>query len=329
MPRKPRLFVSGATYHVYCRVARGEFVFEDPIEAEAFIDTVREVRDRDGLSIFAWCLMTNHYHLVLKTASVPLWRSTARLQGKVARGHNRRHGFLGRLWQSRYKARIIDSNQYFRKVLAYVHLNPVAAGIVDDPARYPLSGHREAIGRVRPFLLDLGGLLAAFHSTDRQQARDAYIEWVRIVAEERWFEDGIEKLPWWREAGHADEIVDAGGHHDVQTFDGQNLDDRPELGLAELADRFERASGFFLSDLASRKRDPSLKEGRIAMTVLASGRYGLRVCDVAKLLEKNPGTVSRWLAEADRRSSIDPSYRRHLDNLDRTITAEGPRKVIK
>ena len=108
MPRKPRLFVPGAIYHVYCRVARGEFVFGDLVEAEAFIETVRDVRDRDGLSIFAWTLMNNHYHLVIKTGSVPLWRSMARLQGKVAREHNRRRRYLGRLWQSRYKARIID-----------------------------------------------------------------------------------------------------------------------------------------------------------------------------------------------------------------------------
>jgi hypothetical protein len=85
----------------------------------------------------------------------------ARLQGKVARGHNRRRRYLGRLWQSRYKTRIIDSNQYFRQVVAYVHLNPVAAGIVSDPAKYIMSGHREAIGRSRPMLLDVNGLYSS------------------------------------------------------------------------------------------------------------------------------------------------------------------------
>ncbi len=87
MPRKPCLFVPGAIYHVYCRVARGEFVFDDPQEAEEFVDVVRFVRDLDGWSLLAWCLMGNHYHLVTETASVPLWRSMARLQRRVARGY--------------------------------------------------------------------------------------------------------------------------------------------------------------------------------------------------------------------------------------------------
>ena len=60
MPRKPRLFVSGATYHVYCRVARGEFVFDDPNEVTEFVGIAREVRDLDSWEIPAWCLMTTH-----------------------------------------------------------------------------------------------------------------------------------------------------------------------------------------------------------------------------------------------------------------------------
>ena len=134
MPRHPRLFIYGAIYHVYCRVARGEFVFDDDLEAVEFIETLRRVRDLDSWTIFAWCLMGNHYHLVLKTRDVDLWRSMARLQGSVSRSYNRRHRFLGRLWQSRYRARVIDSEDYYRQVIAYVHLNPVAAGVVTDPA---------------------------------------------------------------------------------------------------------------------------------------------------------------------------------------------------
>jgi putative transposase len=75
MPRHPRLFIRGATYHVYCRVARGEFVFDDDDEAVEFVETLREVRDLDGWSVLAWCLMGNHYHLVVKTRNVDLWRS--------------------------------------------------------------------------------------------------------------------------------------------------------------------------------------------------------------------------------------------------------------
>ena len=72
MPRHPRLFVPRATYHVYCRVARGEFVFDCDEEAIEFIEVLRRVRDLDGWTILAWCLMGNHYHLVLTTGEVDL-----------------------------------------------------------------------------------------------------------------------------------------------------------------------------------------------------------------------------------------------------------------
>ena len=134
MPRHPRLFIPEATYHVYCRVTRGEFVFDDPFEAAEFVSAVREVRDLHGWRVFAWTLMANHYHLVIKTGAIPLWRSMLRLQSEVARAFNKRHRYLGRLWQSRYRARVIDSQDYFRQAVSYVHLNPVEAKIVADPA---------------------------------------------------------------------------------------------------------------------------------------------------------------------------------------------------
>jgi REP element-mobilizing transposase RayT len=201
MPRKPRLFIPYATYHVYCRVARGEFVFANREDSELFLNTLCEVRDRDRFSIFAWCLMTNHYHLVLETGSVPLWRTMARLQRTVGREHNRRKRYLGRLWQSRYRARLIDSNDYFGQVVAYVHLNPVAAGLVTDPADYALSGHREAIGQMPPRILDSGAFLELFGEGDPSLMRKAYLRWVRYVAEAKWLEMGLRELPWWTDAG--------------------------------------------------------------------------------------------------------------------------------
>ena len=330
MPRKSRLFVPGATYHVYCRVARGEFVFESPVNAEAFIETLCDVRNRDGLSILAWCLMTNHYHIVITTGSVPLWRSMARLQGTIARRHNRSRGVLGRLWQSRYRARLIDSNDYFKQVVAYVHLNPVAAGLVADPADYTLSGHREAIGRIPPTILDVKSLLEVFEESDPSLMRAEYFGWVRLVAEERWLDQGLMDLPWWQDAEDEEEIANPRRHAEAETFDQKRAnEDRVPVDLGELLERFERITGMTTSDLRSSKRGPFLPNGRIDLTAVAVGRCGHRVCDLAKLLRKNPGTVSRWLSEADRRSLHDPRYKTHLDGLDREIQDRASLKVIK
>jgi putative transposase len=330
MPRKPRLFVSGATYHVYCRVARGEFVFENPDNAEAFIETLRDVRDRDGLSILAWCLMTNHYHIVITTGSVPLWRSMARFQGTVARKHNRSRGVLGRLWQSRYRARFIDSNDYFRQVVAYVHLNPVAAGLVTDPAEYPLSGHREAIGSRPPTILDVKSLLEVFEASVPSLMRAEYLSWVRLVAEERWLDQGLSDLPWWQDAEDEDEIANPRRHAEAETYDQKRVnEDRVPVNLSELLERFEQITGMTALDLSSSRRGPVLPNGRIDLTAVAVGRFDHRVCDLTKVLCKNPGTVSRWLSKAERRSLHDPSYRSHLDDLDCRIQELSSPKVKK
>ena len=113
-PRNPRQFVPRATYHVHCRVARGEDVFDSDEEAIGFVDVLRRVRDLNGLTILAWCLMANHHHLVVTTGDIGLWRSLARLQATVARSLNRHQRSLGRRWQSRCRTRVITTNEFFR-----------------------------------------------------------------------------------------------------------------------------------------------------------------------------------------------------------------------
>ena len=98
-----------------------------------------------------------------------------RLQGNVARGFNRRRRYLGRLWQSRYRARLIDSQDYFRQVVSYVHLNPVAAEIVNDPADYSYSGHREIIGHCPSRLIDVPSVLIGFDDGIAPDARERYL----------------------------------------------------------------------------------------------------------------------------------------------------------
>jgi len=321
MPRKPRLFLPGATYHVYCRVARGEFVFDDDFEALEFIEALCKVRDLDGWAIFAWCLMGNHYHLVLKTRIVDLWRSMARLQGTVARNYNSRHRYLGRLWQSRYRARVIDSDDYFRQVVCYVHLNPVAAGIVDDPADFRYSGHRELMGFCKPLVIDRRATLDAFCSSDEEDLTEAYLEWIRWVAEAKWATTDIKELPWWNRPKDLDEIADAERHLKAMTFDGTSLaENRLEIDLDEFAIRFEQAAGQTVRELATRSRSKGQIQGRVEFATLAISRYGYRVCDVADLIHKHRSSITLWLNKGLLTENTNPEFARRLDQLDEQIS---------
>jgi REP element-mobilizing transposase RayT len=324
MPRKPRLFLSDATYHVYCRVARGEFVFDDPFEAEEFVEVVRRIGDLHGWSVLAWCLMANHYHLVVKTRSIPLWRTMQRLQSTVAREFNRRQRYLGRLWQSRYRARHIDSQDYFRQVVSYVHLNPVAAAIVDDPADYPNSGHREIIGQRPSRLIDIPSVLSGFDDGIASDARERYLAWVRAVAEAKWFAQGLGELPWWKNARDMSEIVEPDTQPEAETFDGKPFEDyRPKIAIGDFAALFEKTSGHSIAGLASPLRTSELTQGRIEITSLAVTRFALRSSDLARLLHKHPASLTRWLNLGLQREKEDPDFSERIDRLDKQVTASA------
>ncbi len=106
MPRRPREVIEGAVYHLYNRFARGAPLFASADDAERFVARVRQARDRDGLAVLAWCLMSNHDHLAVRIGPVPLARSMGVLQSRFAADLNRRRRASGPRWQSRYKAKI-------------------------------------------------------------------------------------------------------------------------------------------------------------------------------------------------------------------------------
>ena len=90
MVRRPRVEFEGAVYHVYNRVASGERVFDDPEEAHAFTDLIRDIKQRDGWTVVAWAVLPNHNHLAVRTSVAPLSRGMHTLQNRFSRGFNRR-----------------------------------------------------------------------------------------------------------------------------------------------------------------------------------------------------------------------------------------------
>jgi putative transposase len=129
MARRPRIVIEGALYHVYNRVSSEEDIFADPEEAIELVEIVRDIKKRDGWTIFAWCVMSNQFHVVLRTSFVPLWRGMHGIQNRFSRGFNRRHGRTGSLWQGRYKTKYVEDQSYLDGLVLYVHLNPVNGGL--------------------------------------------------------------------------------------------------------------------------------------------------------------------------------------------------------
>ena len=175
MPRLPRVLVEGGIHHVYNRFARGEAVFEGEWEVRRFLDLTGEVKERDGFVILAWSVLSNHFHLAVRMGPVPLSRSMRSIQGRFSQAFNIRRGRTGPVWQSRYQARLVDDSDYLWSLIVYIHMNPVRAGLVEDPMDYPLCGHREIVGRKESTLVDVDDVLLVFGET-RRSARHQYVK---------------------------------------------------------------------------------------------------------------------------------------------------------
>ena len=298
MPRTVRLFAPNTLYHVYCRIARGERVFEDERLAGFFVSTVREVSQCDGATVLAWCLMSNHYHLVLRTGERPLAKSMALIQGRIARRHNCAHGVLGRLWQSRYKAKVVSQNAYFRQLVSYVHLNPVAAGLVDDPAAYRWSGHRELVGMAPPLLIDPPQALSWF-ADDPETAIAFYLGHLRLASSQRLGHEAVRDLPWWRSVPDNEAFEAAKSVNEADRIQaGDSLPHLPcrQRSVDRVLLRFAEAMKVAPTLLCGRSRSPKAACLRRVFVFVAAEHLGLPIKEIARVLAKNPGSVSRILA---------------------------------
>ena len=144
MPRKLRVEYPGAMYHTMGRGDRREDIFLDDVDRHDFIKTLAEACQKTGWQVHAWCLMRNHYHLVLETPNANLVAGMAWLQSTYTIRLNHRHKLFGHVFSGRYKAQLVEGggNGYLRTACDYVHLNPVRAGLLKSEDRvmaYPWS----------------------------------------------------------------------------------------------------------------------------------------------------------------------------------------------
>jgi len=178
MTRPVRIEFSGAIYHVTSRGDRREAIYEDDEDRERFLRILGEVVRVWNWTCHAFCLMTNHYHLVIETPDGNLSKGMRQLNGVYTQASNRRHGRVGHLFQGRYKAVLVDGDAYLLELTRYVVLNPVRARMVKHPGEWIWSSYQAMTGQsgALPWMAT-DGLLAQF-STDRIEAVSRYIQFV-------------------------------------------------------------------------------------------------------------------------------------------------------
>jgi len=166
MSRQPRIEYPGALYHVIARGNQRRDVFHDDMDRLRYLAHLRAYKQRYVFRLYAYVLMTNHVHLLLEPQQIGLSKIMQGLHQSFTQGYNRRYGVVGHVFQGRYQAILCDRDSYLVALVRYIHLNPVRARLVDDPADYPWSGHRAYLDSVGEGLVDTDTVLGILGRRD-------------------------------------------------------------------------------------------------------------------------------------------------------------------
>lgn len=180
MARRPRVEVEGGLYHVIARGNDRQDIFHDGEDHLKFISLLATQKEKAHFYLYAYCLMTNHFHLLVERREESVGRMMLRLLTGYASYYNRKYKRVGHVFQGRHKAILCQSDAYLTKLVAYIHLNPVRASMVDGAEDYPFSSHRAYMGIEPAGIIDVDPVLRLF-GPRRGLARQRFAEQVKVL----------------------------------------------------------------------------------------------------------------------------------------------------
>jgi putative transposase len=191
MARPLRIEYPGAFYHVFNRGHRQEPIVKDERDKERFISYLSRMAGQFNVLVHSYCLMTNHYHLILETPEGNLSRALQWLNVSYAAYYNRRHHYAGHLFQGRFKSVLVEAGEYLQALSRYIHLNPVRAGITSYAWDYAWSSCRYFVGsRSVPDWLEKNRILAGF-GRNRPAAKRRYAAYLSEADQANPFDDVV------------------------------------------------------------------------------------------------------------------------------------------
>ncbi len=174
MARPLRIEYPGALYHITSRGNDRKKIYRDDEDFSAFLHVLASVIERYNWRCYAYCLMANHYHLVIETPEANLSRGMRQLNGVYTQRFNRTYHRTGHIFQGRFKAILVDRDSYLLELCRYVVLNPVRGGVTEAPEKWKWSSYLSTAGFGRPSpFLTTDWLLSQFH-TERKKAQQRY-----------------------------------------------------------------------------------------------------------------------------------------------------------
>ncbi|MBC8466430.1 MAG: transposase, partial [Deltaproteobacteria bacterium] len=156
MPRQPRLDAPGLLQHVMARGIERREIFKDDKDRKSFLERFAIILEETQTQCYAWALIPNHFHLLLRTGATPLSKVMRRLMTGYAVTFNIRHRRSGHFFQNRYKSVVCEEDPYLLELIRYIHLNPLRVKLVQDLKEldnYPWTGHSAIMGKRKNLLI--------------------------------------------------------------------------------------------------------------------------------------------------------------------------------
>jgi len=285
MPRGPRLDAPGTLHHVMVRGIEGMNIVVDDYDRAFFVTRLGEVAIATGTKIYAWALMSNHVHVLLVSGTLGLSTFMRKFLSGYASYFNRRHKRHGHLFQNRYKSIVCEAESYFLKLVGYIHLNPLRAGLVGtlkELEYYRWSGHAVVMNRIRNEWQDRDEVLRYFGDYE-SSARKGYQEFVA-------FESGLGSQPELTGGGL---VRSLGGWSEVKSLrkrGEKQFSDERILGngefVKEILDevdgiRKEQVPAVSIELYARERLENACKEAGVSVKVLQSGSR-VRTCSAVR-----------------------------------------------
>lgn len=167
--RKKRDWFPGATYHVMGRGIRRIKIFDEHEDYEIFMKLVEMTQQKYPFDLHSYCLMTNHFHMLIETTNTEIWKIMKRILNAYSRTYNVKYGYSGHLFESRYASSIINDETYFLEVSRYIHLNPVRAKMVRFPLDYKYSSYQNYVTEKIDTRVTTEKILSCFQCNPAQQ----------------------------------------------------------------------------------------------------------------------------------------------------------------
>jgi REP element-mobilizing transposase RayT len=271
MPRTPRIHFPGATFHVMARGNGRQDIFLHDGDRQFFLGKLLELRDKAKFLIHAYCLMGNHFHLLLEMGDRCLSAVMQQLLTAHARKFNWRYGRSGHLFEGRHREILVSRDAYFLALVRYIHLNPVKDGFVKSPADWPWSGHNELVSGQRKFLHH-DQVLAYFGASEL----DARAEYQQFV---------IDKMY---------EPMDETQFDEIEVQNGSFVSLSATSTLAGLGEKIAGEGCISLGELRSGTKKTKAVASRRRLIVSAL-HQGIRPVDIAEYLQCSPSAVSKAL----------------------------------